>query len=43
MKLSEYNDEICYECAVYGDDYYINEDGELECACFECPNYNSEE
>ena len=23
----------CYECDGYGDDYFINEDGELESAC----------
>lgn len=28
-------DDICYECEGYGDDYYINEDGELVCACDE--------
>lgn len=29
--------DICYECQGYGDDYYVNECGELECACFDCP------
>lgn len=34
----DYDDwDICYECQGYGDDYYINEDGELECACDDCP------
>jgi len=28
--------EICYECGGYGDDYYIDDDGELVCACDEC-------
>lgn len=32
-----YNWDICYECQGYGDDYFINEDGELECACYDCP------
>lgn len=31
------NDEICYECSGYGDDYFVNEEGELECACGTCP------
>ena len=31
------DDDICYECTGYGDDYYIDEDGELQCRCFECP------
>lgn len=26
----------CYECSGYGDDYFINDDGELECACPNC-------
>lgn len=29
----------CYECGGYGDDYYINDKGELVCACDDCP-YN---
>lgn len=28
--------DICYECQGYGDDYYINECGELECHCDDC-------
>ena len=30
-------DDICYECTGYGDDYVVNEDGELECVCDTCP------
>ena len=26
-----------YECSGYGDDYYMDEDGELICRCHECP------
>ena len=26
-----------YECTGYGDDYFINDDGELECFCPQCP------
>lgn len=36
MSDSPYND-YCYECSVYGDDYYINDDGELVSSCIECP------
>ena len=41
------NDEVCYECGGYGDDYFINDDGELESACPYCPfggerNYDDE-
>lgn len=28
--------DYCYECQGYGDDYFINDDGELECNCFQC-------
>lgn len=34
-----YNDfkaETCYECTGYGNDYYMDEDGEFVCACQEC-------
>lgn len=27
----------CYECGGYGDDYFINDDGEMESACPTCP------
>lgn len=27
----------CYECTGYGDDYYIDDDGELVSACDDCP------
>lgn len=29
--------DVCYECQGYGDDYFINDDGELECYCPRCP------
>ena len=29
-------DDYCYECSGYGDDYFVNEDGELECYCSQC-------
>ena len=29
--------DYCYECSGYGDDYFINEDGELESCCQDCP------
>lgn len=32
-----YDDNYCYECSGYGDDYFINEEGELECYCPYCP------
>lgn len=32
-------DDRCYECTGYGDDYYLNENGEWDKYCDECP-YN---
>lgn len=29
--------DVCYECTGYGDDYFINDDGELESSCSTCP------
>lgn len=29
-------DDYCYECQGYGDDYYVDEDGELVCSCYNC-------
>lgn len=29
-------DDVCYECTAYGDDYFVNDDGELECYCLYC-------
>ena len=35
--MDEWNDDdICYECSGLGDDYIINDGGELECRCFDC-------
>lgn len=34
MTNEEY--EYCYECTGYGDDYYIDENGDLICYCSEC-------
>ena len=31
-----YDPDYCDECGGYGDDYYIDDDGELKCRCFEC-------
>lgn len=30
-------DDICYECTGYGDDYEVDEEGELICRCSTCP------
>lgn len=34
------NYDVCYECTGYGDDYYLNDEGEWVSACETCP-YNS--
>ena len=35
--MDDYNyNEICYECEGYGDDYYLDDDGKLVCACPDC-------
>ena len=31
------DDDVCYECGGYGDDFYVGETGELVCRCLECP------
>jgi hypothetical protein len=28
--------EYCYECSGYGNDYYVDDNGELVCYCPEC-------
>lgn len=30
------DEEICYECEGYGDDYYFDDEGELVCVCDTC-------
>lgn len=35
----EDDDDYCYECGAYGDDYYIDESGNLVSVCEDCP-YN---
>jgi hypothetical protein len=37
---ADYELDHCYECTGYGDDYYIDENGELVSACTDCP-FNS--
>lgn len=37
MSIDEWDDyDYCYECSGLGDDYYIDENGDLVCACSEC-------
>lgn len=38
-------EDHCYECGGYGDDYSVDENGELVCNCFTCPfgGYDEEE
>lgn len=32
----DYDDDYCWECSGYGDDYFVNDEGELECYCPYC-------
>ena len=36
--FDEYQDALdyCGECSIYGNDYYVDDDGELVCRCLEC-------
>jgi len=37
MERDDYEDyDHCYECSGYGNDYFINDEGELECYCTYC-------
>jgi hypothetical protein len=33
---NDYYYNICDECSALGDDYYIDENDELRCACVDC-------
>lgn len=33
-----YDDDYCYECTGYGDDYSVDENGELVNNCMDCPH-----
>lgn len=36
-------DDYCWECGAYGDDYYIDDDGELIWRCPECPYWEEDD
>lgn len=36
-------DDYCYECGGYGDDYYINDEGEMVRRCPQCPFYKRDD
>lgn len=38
MTDSVWDFDWCYECTGYGDDYYVDENGELQSACDDCPH-----
>ena len=40
--MNEQDYDICYECTGYGDDYFVNDNGELECYCPYCWNNGME-
>lgn len=37
------DDDYCWECTGYGDDYYVNDEGQLEWACLGCPFFTDKE
>ena len=37
-----HEDDFCYECAGYGDNYGYDDEGELICLCMECPYWDWE-
>ena len=41
-KMKQPYDGYCYECMGYGDDYYIDDDGELVWQCPDCPYFEQE-
>lgn len=40
--MEVYND-YCEDCSIYGDDYFINDEGELECRCPKCAFNDNED
>ena len=44
-RIIDEEDDRCWECSGYGDDSYVDENGELQCACDTCPfnHYNDRE
>lgn len=41
-EIALYDEDYCDECGGYGDDYYIDEEGNFVWRCPECP-YGKEE
>ena len=37
MNWEDEDDDRCYECTGYGDNYSYDEDGELVSNCIDCP------
>lgn len=35
--------DYCYECTGYGDNYYMDENGNWVCYCPECPHNGEDE
>ena len=43
QEMTDEEVDYCYECTGYGDDYYVNEDGDWVCYCPECPHNGENE
>ena len=38
--MDEWEYDPCDDCTAYGDDYYTDENGEMQSSCYDCPFYN---
>lgn len=38
--MDEWEYDPCDDCTADGDDYYTDENGEMQCSCYDCPFYN---
>lgn len=41
--VDNYEFDPCDDCTADGDDYYTDENGEMQCACPQCPFFNWKE
>lgn len=41
--MDEWEYDPCDDCTADGDDYYTDENGEMQSSCYDCPFYNKNE
>ena len=39
--MDELEYDLCDDCTACGDDYYIDENDELQSSCYDCPFHNN--